>query len=930
MRRFATALVALVAFVSLATGTLTVPARAANPATGSVSDLSPNATWTGQSYLLGATTLPEQCPPTTDPLNALCDHFFLSISVAPDFWNSHTGQVTIRIEWPSSGNDFDLYVYRPDGALAGSSASGGTTLEEVSILAPPPGTYEVRVVPFLVFDSGYNGQASLLFSPGGPTPNPILPTGGIAFAPSVVVDAQRTEGEPIVHVDRAGNIWESGPWGTTTVQSFIHKSVDGGDSFHIVSATGLRPDTPPGGGDTDVTTDDQGFAYFVDLEALANLGVAVSNDGGNTWRKNAAAVAVAGVDRQWFAVDNGPTSSATDNTVFLTVRQVGTGIRVFSTPGSTGPTDPDGGIVYVNAADTLLGIAPDGTCGQTRFDPVFRNLYLVCLRGTHVEVVRGHVNPGQRTGIHFDRLALPTSPAGTVGDIFPDVAVDAAGNVYGVWIDEKDHNVYVSASQTQGTTWSAPLHVNGNPANTNVWVWAAAGARGILDLVWYGTAVRGDPDAFPSWYNSRQDAATIPWFTYFAQVTFNFASPPVSTIYQVRASEHPNHFGQICQGGLGCTTSNGDRTMADFLAVAIDGAGAAHIVYDDTTNQHHGAAVVTATQIAGPGALGKQIRGSAPSNPMADPAGDAQYPHFFPIPPGPGPNQPAMDFTRVALSQPSAVRLRVTMTVANAASLVPPAGATSIVWLTRWQSAATGDGGETSFRIFYAGARSVGGGTPTFFSGTGTSASDAGAMGDGCVTTTPRNCKIVLYPTGQGESGTFDQGTGTITVDVPLAHVGLPATGTTLFSVTALSVGEVPGAPLLQDVDATRAFDFIVGGGTAPVPRKVTGGGAIRTDSSGGEGRFNLNVHTDLKGKVAYVDDPSGPTFASAFISSVTVEGTKATIKGTGFADGTFTTFVVVVEDLSESGAGSDTFSISLGADYARSGVLLRGNIQIH
>jgi len=37
----------------------------------------------------------------------------------------------------------------------------------------------------------------------------------------------------------------------------------------------------------------------------------------------------------------------------------------------------------------------------------------------------------------------------------------------------------------------------------------------------------------------------------------------------------------------------------------------------------------------------------------------------------------------------------------------------------------------------------------------------------------------------------------------------------------------------------------------------------------------------------------------------------------------------VVVEDLSESGAGSDTFSISLEG-YARSGVLLRGNIQIH
>jgi len=288
-----------------------------------------------------------------------------------------------------------------------------------------------------------------------------------------------------------------------------------------------------------------------------------------------------------------------------------------------------------------------------------------------------------------------------------------------------------------------------------------------------------------------------------------------------------------------------------------------------------------------------------------------------------------MDFTRVALSQTNPSLLRVTMTVANAASLAPPAGATSIIWLTRWQSAAVGDKGEASFRIFYAGAKSVAGGAPTFFSGTGTSANGA-AAGNGCVTTTPENCKIILYPAETTPSGSFNQATGTIVIDVPLADVGLPTAGTVLFSVSALSFGEIAGDPLLQDVDATRAFDFVVGGGTAPVPRKVTGGGAIATDSSGGEGRFNLNVHTDLKGKIDYIDTGSGLTFASAFISSVSVEGTKARIKGTGFVDGTFTNFVVVVEDLSESGAGSDTFSISLDTGYARSGVLLRGNIQIH
>ena len=469
--------------------------------------------------------------------------------------------------------------------------------------------------------------------------------------------------------------------------------------------------------------------------------------------------------------------------------------------------------------------------------------------------------------------------------------------------------------------------MNGNPANTNVWVWSAAGAPGILDLVWYGTSVRGDPDAFPSWYVSRQAATTVPWFTYFAQVNFDFTNPDASVIYQVRASEHPSHFGQICQGGLGCTTSSGDRTMADFLAVAIDAAGAAHIVYDDTTNQHHGAAVFTAKQIAGPGALGKKVRGTAPANPMADGTGDAQYPHFFPVT-GPGPNYPAMDFTRVALSQPDSNSLQVTMTVANAATLAPPDGAGSIVWLTRWQSAAFGDDSEASFRIFYAGATSVAGGSPTFFSGTGTSTQGA-FLGNGCVTTTPENCKIILYPQEEVQSGSFNQATGTIVIDVPLADIGLPATGTVLFSVTGLSFEETAGDPLLQDVDATRAFDFVVGGATAPVPRKVTGGGAIPTDQTGGEGHFNLVAHTDLKGKVDYIDDASELTFASAFISSVSVEGTKATIKGTGFANGAFTNFVVVVEDLSESGAGSDTFSISLEG-YARSGVLLRGNIQIH
>ena len=141
MTRTVAPLVSVIAVIlaSLVTGALSAPASAASPGEGTISDTSPNTTWAGQFYPVGGTTLPEECPPPTP--NEVCDHFSLTIDLPPTFWDANTGQVTIRIEWPSSDNDFDLYVYGPDGGgLAGSSAAGGTTSEEVALLSPTPGT----------------------------------------------------------------------------------------------------------------------------------------------------------------------------------------------------------------------------------------------------------------------------------------------------------------------------------------------------------------------------------------------------------------------------------------------------------------------------------------------------------------------------------------------------------------------------------------------------------------------------------------------------------------------------------------------------------------------------------------------------------------------------------------------------------------------
>src|SRR3989475_10234722 len=159
-------------------------------------------------------------------------------------------------------------------------------------------------------------------------------------------------------------------------------------------------------------------------------------------------------------------------------------------------------------------------------------------------------------------------------------------------------------------------------------------------------------------------------------------------------------------------------------------------------------------------------------------------------------NVPSMEFTAAQLSQPSAGILRVRMRVASTAALALPTGADGIVWLTRWQARSIGDGGETSYRIFYVGARSVGGADPTFFSGTGTSASPKGVPGNGCVTNTPQNCKLIEYPTEHTETGSLNRATGNFVIDVPRAHIGRPKRDDTLSSETAISSDEVSGGPL--------------------------------------------------------------------------------------------------------------------------------------
>ncbi|HEY8844798.1 MAG TPA: hypothetical protein VIM23_12940 [Gaiellaceae bacterium] len=718
-----------------------------------------------------------------------------------------------------AANDITLDLYDPSGALK-AHGDTATSPEEVVYQSDnlATGVWHVQVCPFsggvIASPYSYNGTFSTSSVPvqqvtppgssgggSGGTPIPKYVAGRLVFSPATVIDPQRTEGEPLNFLDPNSNTyWESGPWGTTTQTSFIHRSTDNGLEFHVDSPAGLRPDVPPGGGDTDIVVDDQGNHYFVDLEALVNLGTAVSNDNGNNWRKNPVAVQNAAVDRQWYTVDNGTTASAADNTVFLAFHETAVGTYIYSSPGSTGPTDPVGGLVWQNAsAEAPRPLANDATCAQIRFDKVTRNLYYACNEGTHVRVTIGHVAPGQRTGIQFHNVTVPDSPGGGgPGHLFPAVATDSAGTVYTAWIDTNDNNVYYSYSTDQGTSWTTPVKVNSSPANTAEFLWAQAGTPGTLALAWYATDTPGQPDSFPNWVDDPLGATTVKWWGYAGVVTNAASLAP--TIAQQRFTEKPMHYGQICNQGIGCTVSGGDRTMADYFAVNFDRNGALRFVYNDTTSQNHGAHLYEVRQIQGKTADGRSLKEAVPKSPMKDATGDAQWPHYSPT--GAGSNQPQLDFTNLALSQPSSSTLRVKMTVANLAGLQPPPGKTSAVWLTRFQALSLGDFGEEAYRIFYVGAESTAGLAPQYFAGSTT-----------CTDTTPQNCKLSQYPRTMAAQGQVCG--NTISVDVPVNGgfgLGLPV-GKTLYNVTAFSFGRNDdNTDVYSDVDATHAFDFALGG----------------------------------------------------------------------------------------------------------------------
>lgn len=128
-------------------------ARAAEPDSGTVGKGSQRtASWSGGPFTASVPS-PLGC---VSPANPACDAYALTADLKPG------ARFAVAIASEIAGDDYDLYVYHPDGALAASSAtaSGNESVVVEHTVLHGPGPYQVRVIPFTVTPgSTYQGIA---------------------------------------------------------------------------------------------------------------------------------------------------------------------------------------------------------------------------------------------------------------------------------------------------------------------------------------------------------------------------------------------------------------------------------------------------------------------------------------------------------------------------------------------------------------------------------------------------------------------------------------------------------------------------------------------------------------------------------------------------------------------------------------------------
>ncbi len=525
-------------------------ADAATPDSGAVSADGPRSVgWTGGPFVVAnATGTGLDAPDCSAP--ASCDDYTLEVESPQGYGRDH--QLKISVGWDNTAADFDIYLLDEHGDSVASAATSADP--EQMIVAPKPGTYTVRVVPFAPLGESYTARASLEQQPPNPPPGTATPPAFRNYAaPKRLPDANNA-GEPSI-----GTNFHSG---ATLFQSYLSTyRVTFGEHHHAKwrnASADASKGCPQGSTeslDPILFTDHETGRTFESQLTGQDSATCLTDDDGRTWAPSQGGGVPSGVDHQSIGggpyADGGSSLPTTDypNAVYYCSQDIAAAFCATSTDGGT--TFGAGVPTYtLNDCGGLHGhvkVAPDGTAYLPNKS---------CGANAAVSVSRDNGQSWKVFGV----------PSSSPGDSDPSVGIGSEGRVFFGYVGA-DGRPGVAVSTNHGKNWKHGQQVGRDFHVKNaVFPTMVAGDNDRAALAYLGTTSGGD----------YQNAKTFKgvWHLYVS-TTYNGGKRWVTRDV---TPHDPVQRGSLCTAG---TTCGNDRNLLDFIDVTLDKHGRVEVAYAD-------------------------------------------------------------------------------------------------------------------------------------------------------------------------------------------------------------------------------------------------------------------------------------------------------------------------------------------------------------
>lgn len=477
-------------------------------------------------------------------------------------------------------------------------------------------------------------------------------------------------------------VYVSNPLGVGEYSQF-YSSYDGGQTFRVPPHNPYFYSQPlstgVGGGDSHQAVGQVTHSvFFVDLSG-ACVTMNISRDLGQTWSQNDLGCESnpgAIDDRQWVAVDEtgglrNVYMNFNNDSGCLATSQPGCSIVFVKSTDDGGANTPAD--FAASTCNAFASTSPEGAAADDAPtacpDPSDPNLYIAGPVTVDTSPSSAHWHtlyiPFERyDGANFSAwVAISTDQGNTwtrhlvanlgphdAANIFPELTIDTAGNLYYTWSQaqsvntsqpdlEGETDVYYTYSEGGGLegTWATPIDITKETGDSAVFPWMVAGSPGQVDLVMYKansglnpnvafTNPSGQPDDSCSAPSATCIGNTTVWNTYFGQS--QNALNPGANFKLVQISDHPIHQGGVCTQGIACQSNQyQNRDLLDFLTIDVDHTGAAYTTWADDNNSRHDTRQFFSRQLAGASIFAGQNIAAVNTYPITDhavtdPAGD--------------------------------------------------------------------------------------------------------------------------------------------------------------------------------------------------------------------------------------------------------------------------------------------------------------------